>query len=65
MSCFEVPDSLLRAEGFYYCLDVLYGGLGEKQIAIFYLKNLFFSAVNFFEFLVIKILDPDPDRYLS
>ncbi len=27
-SCFELLDGLLRAKGFFYNLDVLYGGLG-------------------------------------
>jgi hypothetical protein len=34
-------------------LDVLYGGLGVGK-----LLNFFFSAVIFFQFLVIKALDP-------
>ncbi len=33
----------------------------DKWIAIFYQKNIFYSAVNFFQFLVTKILDLDPD----
>jgi len=54
--------SLLRSEGFFCSLDVLYGGLG---IAIFERKKI---QLNFFPyFLVIKALDPnllemlDPD----
>jgi hypothetical protein len=30
--------------------------------AIFDQKNIFFSAINFFQFLVIKFLDPDRYR---
>jgi hypothetical protein len=53
--------SLLRAEGFFCNLDVLYGGLGIGKLFLIQTKfNIFFSAVNFFQFLVIKILDPDP-----
>jgi hypothetical protein len=40
---------------FFCSLDFLYGGLG---IVVFD-QNFFFSAVNFFQFFVIKILDPD------
>jgi hypothetical protein len=35
--------SLLRAEGFFCSLEILYGGLG---IVVFDIKNLIFSAVN-------------------
>ena len=45
---------LLRAEGFFCNLDVLYGGLGIGKGKV----NFFFSG-NFFKFLVIKALDPD------
>ncbi len=31
-SCFEVLDGLLRAKGFFYNLDVLYGGLGIGKL---------------------------------
>jgi hypothetical protein len=48
--------SLLRAEGFFCSLDVLYGGLGIGNLQ--FLIN-FFSAVNFFQFFVIKTLAPD------
>jgi hypothetical protein len=48
----EVLDVLfLRAEGFSCSLDVLCGGLGIHS----------FSAVSFFQFLVIKSLDQDLD----
>ncbi len=40
----------MRAEGFSFNLDVLKGGL---VIAIFDIKK-----INFFQFLVIKTLDP-------
>ncbi len=39
--------SLLRAEGFFSSLYVLYGGLGISKWH-FLIKNFFFSAVNFF-----------------
>jgi len=39
-------------------LDILYGGLGIGKLQFFIKKNLiFFSAVFFFQFLVIKALD--------
>jgi hypothetical protein len=51
---------LLRAEGFFCNLDILYGGLGIGKLQFLIKKNLiFFSAVIFFQFLVIKALDPD------
>jgi hypothetical protein len=50
----------LRAEGFFCNLDILYGGLGIGKLQFLIKKNLiFFSAVIFFQFLVIKALDPD------
>jgi hypothetical protein len=41
-------------------MDVLYGGLGLDKLQ-FLIKNIskIFSAVNFFQFLVIKTLDLD------
>jgi hypothetical protein len=56
----------LRAEGFFYNLDipVLYGGLGIGKLQFLIKKKIKknFSAVIFFlQFLVIKALDPDPD----
>ncbi len=49
----------MRAEGFFCNLDILYGGLGIGKLQ-FLIKNFFFfSAVIFFQFLVIKALDPD------
>ncbi len=52
---------LLRDDGFYCSLDVLYGDLGiaKLQLLIKKIKNLKFSNVNVFQFLVIKKLDPD------
>jgi hypothetical protein len=44
--------SLLRAECFCCCFDVLYAGLGIAKLQFF---------ARFFLFLVIKTLDPDPD----
>jgi hypothetical protein len=50
----------LRAEGFFCNLDVLYRGIGIGKLQFLILKKLiFFSAVIFFQFLVIKALDPD------
>ncbi len=46
----------MRAESFFYNLDILYGGLGIGKLQFLIKKN---SAVNFFQFLVIKALDPD------
>ncbi len=67
--------SLLRAESLSCSLDVLYGGQGISKVQFLQKHMAFFSAVNFFKFLVIKplvpdwmriviqptILDPDPD----
>ncbi len=50
--------SLLRAEGFFCSFDVLYGGLGTGKL-YFLIQIFFFSAVNFFQYLFIKTLDPD------
>ncbi len=53
--------SLLRAEGFSCKLGVL----RDKTIAFYDWKyiNFFFSAVNVFQFLIIKTLDLDPDPH--
>ncbi len=48
---------LLRAECFFYYLDILYGGLGIGKLQ-FLIKKKKNSAVIFFQFLVIKALDP-------
>ncbi len=51
----------MRAEGFFCYLDVLYGGLGiGKLFLIQKKKKKIFQLEIFFQFLVIKILDPDP-----
>ncbi len=56
--------SPLWAEGFSCSLDVLYGGLGISKLQLLIkIISICFSAINFFQFLVIKTLDPDPDRY--
>jgi hypothetical protein len=50
----------LRAEGFFYNLDILYGGLGIGKLQFLIkikIKKIF--CCNFFQFLVIKALDPD------
>ncbi len=46
----------MRAEGFFYNLDILYGGLGIGKLQ-FLIKKIF--CCNFFQFLVMKALDPD------
>ncbi len=49
----------MRTEGFFYNLDILNGGLGIGKLQFLIKKNLNkFSAVIFFQFLVIKALDP-------
>ncbi len=54
---------LLWAAGFFCNLDILYGGLGIGKLQFLIKKNLiFFSAVIFFQFLVIKALEPDWTR---
>jgi hypothetical protein len=51
---------LLRAEGFFCNLDILYGGLGILNCSFLIKKKFnFFFSCNFFLFLVIKALDPD------
>ncbi len=46
---------LLRAQGFFYNLDILYGGLGTGKLQFLLKKNFNkFSAVIFFQFLVMK-----------
>ncbi len=53
-------SSLLKTEGFFCSLDVLYGGLGIcKLLFLIQIKIEFFFSCNFFQFLVIKTLDPD------
>jgi hypothetical protein len=48
----------LRAEGFFCNLDIRYGGLGIGKL-LFLIKKKKFSAIIFFQFFVIKALDPD------
>ncbi len=52
---------LLRAEGFFYNLDRLYGGLGTGKLQFLIKKKIYkkISVVIFILFLVIKALDPD------
>jgi hypothetical protein len=52
---------LLRAEGFFCNLDILYGGLGIGKLQFLIKRNLTFFQLYFFllQFLVIKALDPD------
>ncbi len=53
--------SLLRAEGFFCSLDVLYGGLGistVRYVVVFDPKDFFFSC-EFFQCFVIKTLYAD------
>ncbi len=63
---------LLRTEGFFYNLDIPYGGLGIGKLQFLIKKNnKKFSAVIFFQFWSLKpwiriglqhqTLDPDPD----
>ncbi len=54
--------SRLRDEDSCWSLDVLYGGLGISKMQ-FLKKNLVFSYVNVFQFLVIKTLNLDPDPH--
>jgi hypothetical protein len=49
----------LRAESFFYNLDILYGGLGIGKLQFLIKKKKTFTAVIFFQFLVIKALDPN------
>ncbi len=63
---------LLWAGGFFCNLDILYGGLEIRKLQFLIKKKFtFFSAVIFFQFLVLKALDPywirirNPDPYWS
>ncbi len=47
-----------RAEGFFCNLDVLYGGQGIGKMLFFIQKKYIFFNCNFFQFLVIKTLNP-------
>ncbi len=67
---------LVRPEGFFCNLDILYGGLGIGKLQFFIKKKnlIFFSAEIFFQFWSLKpwiririgvqrkMLDPDPDE---
>jgi hypothetical protein len=54
---------LLRDEGFFCNFDILYEGLGIGKLQFWMEKKInFFLAVIFFQFLVIKALDPDHIR---
>ncbi len=61
--------SFLRAEGFSWSLDVLYGGLGISKLQFLIKKVLHFfvATVNFFQSFghlnPRSGLDSDPDRY--
>jgi hypothetical protein len=52
----------LRAKGFSCSLGVLYRGPGIYKLH-FLIKKIYkkISALHFFQFLVIKPLDPEPD----
>jgi hypothetical protein len=59
---------LLRTEGFFSNLDVLYGGLGIGKLQfLIKKKKKKISAVISFQFLESpgSVLDPDPDSYWS
>ena len=43
-----------KSEDFSCSLNVLYGGLGISKLQFLIKKHTFFSAVNFFQFMVIK-----------
>jgi hypothetical protein len=72
MACLEVLDvPFWGLKASPAILDVLYGGLGinvifEQKNILFYkcnfltTKHNFFVSGKFFQFLVIKTLDPDP-----
>ncbi len=55
--------SLLRGEGFWCCLDVLYGGLGISKLQLF-IKNInFFVSCKFCLVFGHQNLDLDPDPH--
>ncbi len=74
ISCFEMLDVFLTAEGFFCSLDVLYEGLGLGKLQFLIIKYLIvFSAVHFSNLwsskpwirigtIQPKMLDPDPDQ---
>jgi hypothetical protein len=56
----------LRAEGFSCSLDVLYGGLGISKLKFVIKKILIFSALHFFQLVILiviqtKMLDSYPE----
>jgi hypothetical protein len=54
--------SLLRAEGFFCNLGVLYGGLGISKLQFVIKKiEIKFPAKIFFSILGHQTLDPDPE----
>jgi hypothetical protein len=62
---FRRDGCFLRAEDFSCSLDVLYRGLGLSKLKFLFKKLLlyyFFSCKCFSIFLVIKTLDPHPER---
>ncbi len=50
----------MRAKGFFCNLDILCGGLGIGKLHFLIIKKIiFFSALIFFQVLVMKALDPN------
>jgi hypothetical protein len=58
---YSAKCSLLRAEGFSYSLDVLYGGLVIIKLLFSIKKEEQIPGVNFIHYLTIKAQDPEPD----
>ncbi len=58
---------LLRAEGFFYNLNILYGGLGIGKLQFLIKKEKKNFSCNFFSIFGHlspgSLLDPDPDPY--
>jgi hypothetical protein len=52
----------LRAEGFLYNLDIIYGGLGIGKLQFLIIKKKIFSCNFFSNFWSYKALDPDPEK---
>ncbi len=50
----SVGWSLLRAEGFFCNLDILYGGLGKGKLLFLIKKNFFFQLLFIFNFWSLK-----------
>jgi hypothetical protein len=53
LKCWIIGWPLLRAEDFFYNLDILYGGLGIGKLQFLIKKEKKISVVIFFQFLVI------------